>query len=1432
MKRFTHLCLFLFLSISIFAQVDVSIRKTLISPPPFQYGNIVAFSVEVTNNGTVPVKDIVIRDILPCGVTYVGDINIWSPLGNDRVITIPNTLNPGNSTMVGIDMRLQACTLPNAWLNTVEIISFSNLSDVNITNQDVNPINNTAEELIPIYDLALTKKLITPQPYTYGSELIFEIEVFNQGNQTVNNINILDYFPLGNGYGYNPASNPGWNGMPPTLNRTITQNVLPGTSTKVQIRLILNPTNGGERVWVNYAEIGSARDEMGNPIFDADSTPGSNSFIERDILPGSPDDDNLLGGGLAMGEDEDDHDPAGALVFDLALTKTQGSALLSFSYLQEVEYVFTIVNQGSTSATNIVINDYLPPALTYINTSKNMNRGWSYNNLTKIAKLTYTKVLLPGQSDTLKLDLVPIQWYDNPDDAWTDYAEISSAQIPGVPGFAVDLDSTPDDIWNNDAGGLALSPSDGAINGDGSGFFQSADPLTDEDDHDPHKIQIFDLALESSVATPGTYFTPGTDITFEIILYNQGNVVAKNIILSNYIPKGFEFISIPQNTGWSGNDSLINFTWAPYLYPSQHVTIPLVLRMKSSADPRDYYNYTEISAAQDTVNNNRNDDADSIADYIRTNDNQVEPESADDDNILGNSFFGGDEDDHDVAAVKLLCIKPTLTVGIPVCSQDNTYSVLFYSNVNTISADFGTIGGSTITNIPIGNHVTVTATNGENCTQTLVVMSPTSCNVSCEFPKLTAGQPLCTANNTYAVSFSNDLGNVSVSFGTISGNSVINIPIGTNIIITATNGNCVSRVSIESPTDCDVPCANSPISISGPICDNNGTYRVNFITTPGTNVTSSIGTLSSGTVSNIPSGMSVTLTVTNQGCENRIINVPPSNCVLSNGGIGKIVWHDTNGDGQQSANEPGIAGVAVTLFDKDKNQIATTTTATNGSYSFTNVRPGEYYIKFGIPTGFTTTFANIGNDNTDSDITGKFGEGTTSLFTVVAGSTNNTIDAGFYICIPIGDLVWYDINRNDLWDNNENGLNGLRVNLWRNHFGTWLIWEHKFTRPKPGSSSRDGYFNFCAPPGQYYLEVIMPTLGLVRARPNIGNNRLIDSDLTNANGPTTTSTFSVLSGQQRNDFGAGFYPMATAGNLVWMDANLNGIQDDGEDRVEGVKVEALEAITNTVVASTHTDADGYYFLDYLEQQPYYLKFTPPAGYSATVARATIDEKDSDVDHTHGYNTTRTIHLLSGEDNQNIDMGVAYGLLPVTWLWIKGMATSISNDISWMVSGEINVSHYEVERSSTQDLIFEKLGLLTTKPASPNATHKAEYRFEDSNIEFNTTYFYRVKQIDYDGKYTYSDIVKVQRNVSQSDFSIYPNPAKESINIDWGFNREDVTNIEFWDVDGKLMRTYLPVDLDSNNTNSKLNLEGLKSGIYNIKVNMNDQILTKKVIKID
>jgi len=1895
MAIFRFLFLFIFSSTVCFAQVDVAIESINIIPPgPYTYGSSVTFSITLRNNSAQTVTNIALQDIVPCGLSYIGGTPAWSPSGSNRITTYTTPILPNGTAVVTIDFILQACTTPNAWLNTINITDYTDVSNISLFSQDTNAGNNTGNATPPIYDLALRKTLATPPPYQYNDVLTFNIEVFNQGNQTVNGFIINDYLPVGVGYLFDPLQNPGWSlGPPNTYNRFVNVNLPPGSMELVTIKLILLPTNGGVKAWVNYAEIAQFYDAGGFPAFDADSTPGSNTISENNVLPGSPNDNNLNSTGLNNNDDDDDHDPASVNVFDLALIKMQGSALSSFSYLQDIEYIFTVYNQGSIAATNIEITDSLGGGLQFMATPKNIGRGWVYNNLTKKAKMLYTKILLPGQSDTIKLDLMPIQHYVDPYNAWNNYAEISSADDtdPATLLLPLDIDSKYDDIMGNDAGGRPNSPSDNAINGNGTGVPNDAVAATDEDDMDVHKVQIFDLALTKIKFTPGTFFQVGQDVRFDLTIFNQGNVPAKNIIISDYVPAGFNFIAGGANTGWTGGNPLVKYTYVPTLMPGNSTTMSITLRVVSSMAQNAYVNYAEVSAAMDTLNNNRNDDADSILDDNPNNDNQVVSGSPDDNNILGNSFYGTDEDDHDVASIQLLCQRPTLSVGIPQCDPGNgTYSITYYSNVTqaNISSNAGTVGATKVTGIPFGTNVTITAQNGQNCSQSLTVNSPSSCpgTGGCTYPKLTVGQPLCTGltysvsyatdmgtistsigtisataiinipigsnvtvmatngscvstmvvtspancdvdcanspisisgpicepsgggtykinyiieagvnviasagvlnngmvtgipsgvdltltvtkvncitrvivvpagdcpicqrptltvgipqcdpgngtysvtyysnvtqqnissntgsvsatrisgiplgtnviitaqnglncsqsltvpspsscpgtggctypqltvgqplcnGNVWSVSFTSDIGVVSVSpSGTVSGNSIINIPIGTDITVISTVGNCIARVNVTSPINCSIPCANSPISISGPICETNGagTYKINFITEAGVNVVASAGTVANGMVTGIPSGVDLTLTVTKtncitrqivipagtclvcqkptltvgipicdpgngtysvtyyssvtqanistntgtigatmisgiplnqdvtihaangpncsqsltvlrpsacpgtngciypsltvgqpicngnglwsvsfssdlgtvtsapagtvsgniiqnipigtnvtisatngncvsrilvnsptncgvpcanspisisgpvcesgstykinfiaeqnvmvvnsagilsagmvtgvpsgtnliltvttQGCPTRVITIPGINCIPQNGSVSNFVWHDLNGDGQQNIGEPGLPGIIVMLYNQITGFVAQKTTGAGGLYIFNDVLPGNYYVRVLAPTGWDFTFPDIGSDASDSDIGSFNGAGTSAIFTLASGQNNSTIDAGLFRCSSIGSLVWYDTNRNDIYSISEHGINGIKVNLWRNHFGVWKRWDTKYTGPKPGSPSDDGYFLFCAPPGTYYVEVIMPPLGLVRARKDIGSNDAIDSDV---NSQGKTDNFTVTSGQSKLNIGAGFYPMAVAGNLVWRDDNINGRQDIGEAKVEGVKVEAIDISTGTVTATALTNSEGEYMLDYLENIDYYLKFTIPSGFSATIPKAANDEMDSDVDHSFGLNTTRAISMESGTTNNNIDLGIAFGVLPVHWVDVVATRAENTNIVQWKVNNEVNVSHYIVEG--------KKEGALDFAPVSQHIfsykkqSGESQYSFYHKDIISKDGYYYRIKQFDFDGTEHISKIVYLHA-VDNEDFFMYPNPASDVINLDIYGNKEDLT-IEILDGDARLVKKQ-SVTKDQ----TTIDVSSLTNGVYIVRVLRSNSVITdKKVILI-
>ncbi len=263
-------------------------------------------------------------------------------------------------------------------------------------------------------------------------------------------------------------------------------------------------------------------------------------------------------------------------------------------------------------------------------------------------------------------------------------------------------------------------------------------------------------------------------------------------------------------------------------------------------------------------------------------------------------------------------------------------------------------------------------------------------------------------------------------------------------------------------------------------------------------------------ISNLSAG-SYQVTITDQNgcqCETTIAINDPAR-------VGDFVWEDLNGDGIQDANEPGIANVEVTLTGIDTNgdEVSlTTTTDENGAYDFDGLLPGTYKISFATPADFTSTTANVGNDNQDSDAV----DGMTEDFTIEYGDEDVSFDAGFYNPVNIGNFVWLDADNDGIQDANEAGVNEVLVSLIDlgpdGVFGTAddVLVATQTTQTNNGA---DGYYQFTeVAPGKYVVKFALTDLPVEYefTEQNAGGNT-VDSNVDPSTGQT--ETIMVMSGQ-------------------------------------------------------------------------------------------------------------------------------------------------------------------------------------------------------------------------------------------------------------------------------------------------------------------------------
>jgi len=552
------------------------------------------------------------------------------------------------------------------------------------------------------------------------------------------------------------------------------------------------------------------------------------------------------------------------------------------------------------------------------------------------------------------------------------------------------------------------------------------------------------------------------------------------------------------------------------------------------------------------------------------------------------------------------------------------------------------------------------------------------------------------------------------------------------------------------------------------------------------------------------------------------------------GKIGDYVWNDCNGNGIQDSGEVGIPNVQINLFDSNGNFFSAAVTDADGLYAIEFIPPGDYYIFLVPPDGFELTFSKEGFDPTmDSDIVNFDGLGGTSAITNVAPVSCDTtsFDVGLYQCVPIGDLVWFDNDKDDVFDSTENGINGLRVNLYRQVNGgtDFEFYDFEFTGHKPGTPSDDGYYKFCAPPGTYYLEIGNTLNGLVPVQEYVGNDPEIDSDITNEFGPNTTDAFTVVCGDEKCDLGAGFYLMASAGDFVWSDDNANGIQESWEPRLAGVTIQAID-ITGDIIEEALTDNAGNYQINNLQKEDYYFKVILPSGLMPTIANMGGDNNDSDVDHSNGANTTKLYSMLPGENISSIDVGlVADNLVPVVYKAFGGMNYSDYNSIYWKTEAEFNNDRFELERRFENGK-FEKI---TNVKGAGTYSGESTYYVEDYDIANEGTYNYRLKQIGYDGAINYSGNYTIK--VYQGSISIYPNPTIDQLNVKLqsSFISDSGVKIQIFDSSSTLVETRtLSSEFVKLNSLIQLDVSGLTEGIYTVKVVNGDEEFEQKVIKIE
>ena len=169
------------------------------------------------------------------------------------------------------------------------------------------------------------------------------------------------------------------------------------------------------------------------------------------------------------------------------------------------------------------------------------------------------------------------------------------------------------------------------------------------------------------------------------------------------------------------------------------------------------------------------------------------------------------------------------------------------------------------------------------------------------------------------------------------------------------------------------------------------------------------------------------------------------------------------------------------------------------------------------------------------------------------------------------------------------------------------------------------------------------------------------------------------------------------GDRVWLDANQNGLQDDGEKGIPFVTVRLLDAETDLTVRSEHTDLHGIFLFEHVKPGNYKLEYHLPANFFFTAPRVGSDrEIDSDADPNTGR--TGSFFLAANEVRRNLDAGMIpkhVSNLRVTKVVETGDLELLPGDEATFIITVTNLGPHEATNVRTTDNISEALELIET-----------------------------------------------------------------------------------------------------------------------------------------
>ncbi|MBR6165791.1 MAG: hypothetical protein IKQ45_07705 [Clostridia bacterium] len=364
------------------------------------------------------------------------------------------------------------------------------------------------------------------------------------------------------------------------------------------------------------------------------------------------------------------------------------------------------------------------------------------------------------------------------------------------------------------------------------------------------------------------------------------------------------------------------------------------------------------------------------------------------------------------------------------------------------------------------------------------------------------------------------------------------------------------------------------------------------------------------------------------------------------------IFNDKNDNGKLGLSEPGIPGITVWLLAESGEAVASTVTDEEGEAYFERLPAGTYCTRVFLPSGWNFTHFGGKDDLEANAYQFSVEESQTSDPLAISAGRETLQGIGIRTALYVSGFCFLDESSDGLFNSGEAMIPGVRITLEREK-------DHLYYETVSGEDG--SWIMDRVRPGQYTLTAYAPE-GMMFAK--YTSSRGIRSLLTRDGVTKASASINLNDNNSKSGQYIGFTWAGRIYGRCYQDANYNGLYDEGEQPLAGVKVAIARQISpDEEFATAYSDADGFFVLNGLRGNTYRLRAVMPEDGSTFTAVNTGDPLGNRfVSRPDRRENFWNDFVLSDAEQREIAIG---GIYPAT---VKG-TVYMDNDFSASLSGK-------------------------------------------------------------------------------------------------------------------------------------------------------------------